>query len=145
MSFASTVIHSKLSVVKLDTAAGALTDISDAVDKLNWEQSLEQGDITTFGSSFKQWLPGYSDGKVSMSGPWSRALHVHMTALQDAFIAGTVSAVTLEYGPEGADSGDSKKSSEVIMTSYKTDSASKDPVKWEAEFMTTGTVTTSTY
>lgn len=145
MPFASAVQHSKLSVVKLDTSGGVLTDISDACDKCDFEQTLEQGDITTFGSQFKQWLAGYSDGKVSIGGPWSRNLHTHMTALQDAFIAGTITTASFEYGPEGTTAGDAKKTCELIMTTYKTTSASKDPVRWEAEFMMSGTVTSTTY
>jgi hypothetical protein len=145
MAIATVVQHSKLSKVKLDSSGGVLTDISDAVDKVSFSQSLEQGEITTFGSNFKQWLAGYSDGKIKMSGPWSRGLDQFMTALQTAFINGTIASASLEYGPEGTDAGDVKKACEVILTDYNGDSASKDPVKWDAEFMITGAVTIGTY
>lgn len=145
MPFASVVQHSKVSKVKLDTSGGVLTDISDAVDKVEFDETLEQGDITTFGATSKQWLAGYADGKVSMGGPWSRSQHSHFAAVKSAFVAGTLASVSLEYGPEGTDTGDIKKTCEVILTDYKVSSASKDPVRWEAEFMITGTVTETVY
>lgn len=145
MPFASTVPHSKLSIVKLDTSGGVLTDISDACDTVDGEETLELGEITTFGATSKQWLAGYADGKFSMGGPWSRSLHSHMAAIKTAFKAGTISSVSLEYGPEGADSGDIKQSCEVILVSYKKSSKSKDPVRWEAEFQITGAVSEGTY
>lgn len=145
MPFASATIHSKLSIVKLDTSGGVLTDISDACDKCDGDETLELGEVTTFGATSKQWLAGFADGKFSIGGPWSRALHQHFAALKTAFRDGTISSASFEYGPEGATAGDIKQTCEVILVSYKKTSASKDPVRWEAEFQITGPVTETTY
>lgn len=145
MPFASATIHSKLSRFKLDTAAGALTDISDAVDSVDGEETLELSEVTTFGATSKAWLAGFADGKFSASGPWSRTMHSHLAAIKTALRDGTIASSTVEYGPEGTDTGDIKQSCEVILTSFKKNSKSKDAVKWEAEFQITGPVTEGTY
>lgn len=142
---ASAFTHSKLSKVKLDNAAGALTDISDSCDSIDFPEELELVETTTFGSSSKTYLVGFADGKVSTGGSWNRTLHTMLAALKAAFRDGTITSASLEYGPEGTDSGDIKITCEVVMTSYKKTSAAKDQVKWEAEFQITGAVTETTY
>lgn len=142
---ASEFIHSKLSKVKLDTAGGVLTDISDSVDSIDFPEELELVETTTFGATSKTYIVGFADGKVSMGGSWNRTLNTMLSALKAAFRDGTITSASLEYGPEGTDSGDIKVTCEVVMTSYKRTSAAKDQVKFEAEFQITGPVTESTY
>jgi hypothetical protein len=142
---ASAFIHSKLSKVKLDTAGNVLTDISDSVDSIDFPEELELVETTTFGSTSKTYLVGFADGKVSMGGSWNRTLHTMLAALKAAFRDGTITSASLEYGPEGTDTGDIKITCEVVMTSFKKTSAAKDQVKWECEFQITGAVTEGTY
>ncbi len=142
---ASAFIHSKLSKVKLDTAGGVLTDISDSVDNIDWPEDLELVETTTFGATSKTYLVGFADGKVKLSGNWNRTLHTMLAALKAAFRDGTISSASMEYGPEGTDVGDIKKTCEVVMVSYNQTSAAKDAVKFEAEFQITGAVTETTY
>lgn len=142
---ASAFIHSKLSKVKLDTAGGVLTDISDSVNDISFPEDLELVDITTFGVTSKQYMVGFADGKVKMSGNWNRTLHVQLAALKAAFRDGTIASASLEYGPEGTDAADTKISCEVVMTSYEKTSKAKDQVSFSAEFQITGAVTEGTY
>ncbi len=139
-------IHSKLSVVKLDTSAGSLTDISTYCNAMEVPRELDQLEVTTFGATSKQYLAGFADGTVTMGGPWTRALDNHMSPIFTAMKAGTLASVSFEYGPEGADSGDVKYLGELIMSSYagpKADVGSAQ--EWEAEFQVTGDVTVTTY
>lgn len=139
-------IHSKLSVVKLDTSGGVLTDISTYCNAFEQPRELDLLDVTTFGATSKAYLSGFADGTVTMGGPWTRALDNHMSPIFAAFKAGTITSVSFEYGPEGSDSGDVKYSGEVIMTNYsgaKADVGSAQ--EWEAEFQVTGDVTVGTY
>lgn len=139
-------IHSKLSVVKLDTAGGVLTDVSTYCNKMEVPRELDLLDVTTFGATSKQYLSGFADGSVSMGGPWTRALDNHMSPIFTAFRAGTVDSVSFEYGPEGSDSGDVKYSGELIMTGYQGPQASVESAQeWAAEFKVTGNVTVGTY
>lgn len=142
---ASAFIHSKLSKISLDTAGNVLTDISDSCDSVDFPEDLELVETTPFGSTSKTYLVGYADGKVSLGGSWNRTLHTHLSALKAAFRDGTITSASVQYGPEGTDVGDIKITCEVVMTSYKKNSAVKDQVKWEAEFQITGAVTESTF
>jgi hypothetical protein len=68
-----------------------------------------------------------------------------LAAIYAAFRAGTLASVSFEYGPEGGDSGDVKRSGELIMTSLEGGSEIEDPASWSAEFRVSGAITDSTY
>jgi hypothetical protein len=138
-------IHSKLTVVKLDTSGGVLTDISTFCNACSVPRELDLLDVTTFGATSKAYLSGFADGTVTMGGPWTRALDNHMSPIFAAFKAGTLASVSFEYGPEGADSGDVKYSGELIMTNYEPGSDVENAVEWSAEFQVTGDITVGTY
>jgi len=142
---ASAFIHSKLSKFSLDTAGGVLTDISDSIDECDFPEDLELVETTTFGATSKTYLAGFADGKVNISGNWNRTLHTHLSALKTAFRDGTITSASVQYGPEGTDSGDIKMTCEVVMVNYNKTSSAKDQVKFEAEFQVTGPVTESTF
>jgi hypothetical protein len=139
-------IHSKLSVVKLDTSGGVLTDISTHCNKMSVPRELDLLDVTTFGATSKQYLAGFADGTVKMGGPWTRALDNHMSAVFAAFKAGSIESVSFEYGPEGSDGSDVKYTGELIMTNFSGPEADvENAQEWEAEFQVTGDVTVGTY
>lgn len=142
---ASAFIHSKLSKIKIDNAAGSLTDISDSVDEVGFPEELDLVETTTFGATSKTYLVGFADGKITVSGNWNRTLHTHFSALKTAFRDGTIASSSVEYGPEGTDSGDIKVTCEVVMVNFEKSSAVKDQVKFSAEFQITGAVTETTY
>lgn len=142
---ASAFIHSKLSKFSLDTAGGVLTDISDSTDDVTFPEDLELVETTTFGLTSKTYLVGYADGKIKIAGNWNRTLHTQLSALKTAFRDGTIASASVQYGPEGTDTGDSKLTCEVVMTSYEKSSKVKDQVKFSAEFQITGAVTEGTF
>jgi hypothetical protein len=142
---ASAFIHSKLSKIKLDTAGGVLTDISDSCDEVGFPEELELVETTTFGVTSKTYLVGFADGKITLAGNWNRTLHTHLSALKAAFRDGTIASASVEYGPEGVDVGDIKVSCEVVMVTYEKTSSAKDQVKFSADFQITGAVTETTY
>lgn len=128
--------HSKLSVVKLDTSGGVLTDISTYCDSFEIPQELDEVDCTTFGATaYRDYISGFASGTVSMGGPWSRTLENHMAPIFSAIRAGTLSSVSVEYGPEGSDSGDIKKTGELTMLTYSGAMADVgDAQRWTATF-----------
>jgi hypothetical protein len=139
-------IHSKLSVVNLDTSAGTPTDISTYCNKFEVPREFDLLDVTTFGATSKQYLAGFADGTVTMGGPWTRALDNHMSPIFAAFKAGTLASVSFIYGPEGSDTGDVKYTGELIMTNYSGPMADvENAQEWEAEFQVTGDVTVAAY
>ncbi len=139
------VVHSKITVVKVDTSGGLLTDVSTYCREFSVPRELDLLDVTTFGATAKQWLAGFADATVSASGPWSREADNHWAPIYAAFQAGTLASVSFEYGPEGTDSGDKKHYGEMIMTKYEPGSSVDKEVEWSAEFQVTGGVTVTTY
>jgi hypothetical protein len=132
-------IHSKLAVVKLDTAGNVLTEISSYCNSCETPNELDEAEVTTFGNTRRRYIAGFASGNVTLGGPWSRALDDHMAALRAAFEAGTliggVNTASFEYGPEGVAAGDKKHSGEIVMLSYSGAKAAIDnALEWEAEF-----------
>lgn len=129
-------LHSKLAVVKLDTAGDVLTNISTYCDSFEMPQELDEVECTTFGAgAYRDYISGFAGGTVSMGGPWSRALETHMAALMTAHKNATVTSSSFEYGPEGSDAGDIKKTGELAMLSYSGATAAiDDALRWTAEF-----------
>ena len=147
-----TFIHSKHSVFKLDVPGGGspggtltLTDLSTYLDTVSFSRDLELVETTTFGSTSKQWMPGYGDGKISCSGNWDRTLATILGDLEEGFQAGTITSATYEYGPEGATAGDYKYTGECILVNFNKNSAVKDQVKIEFELQQTGAQTQTVY
>ncbi len=141
-----TFAHSKLSVVKLDNAAGALQTISTYVNKFSLNRKLDQNKITCFGATDHAYMTGFGDGECTIGGPWSRELHTHMSAVFAAMKAGTLTSVSVEYGPEGSDSGDTKQTAELIITEYSGAEADvENPQEYTAKFMVTGGITDASY
>ena len=138
-------IHSKLTVVKLDTAGGVLTDISTYCRDCKMPRELDLLNVTTFGATSKLFLSGFADGTVTLSGPWTRAQDQMFTAIYEAFRSGSISSVSFEYGPEGSDTGDVKHTAELIMTNYEPGSDVENEVEWSAEFQITGAITATTF
>ncbi len=140
-------IHSKLSVVKLDTSGGVLTDISIQCNAMEVPRELDLVDVTTFGAgAFRAYITGFADATVTMGGPWTRALDNHMSPIFAAFTAGTLTSVSFEYGPEGSDTGDVKYTGELVMVNYSGPRAEIESAQeWEAEFQVTGGVTVGAY
>ncbi len=138
-------IHSKLTVVKLDTSLGVLTDISGYCKEATLPHEMDIKDVTTFGNSYRQWLAGFGNGTAKLSGPWTRAADQFFSPIYTAFVAGTLTSVSLEYGPEGSTTGCIKYSCELIMKNYEPGSKVDDPVEWSADFQITGALTVGTY
>jgi hypothetical protein len=137
--------HSKLAVFKLDTAGGVLTDISTYITEVNLSGEMDEVDCTTLGATSRQYLAGFSEHQIELSGMYERAQDQMLQAVYDAFKAGTLASVSFEYGPEGASSGDVKKTGEAILLTYETPVSIDDPVSWSASLRVTGDITTTTY
>jgi hypothetical protein len=137
----ATFIHSKLSVVKLDTAGGVLTDISQYTNSVSFPMGIAEVPTTCFGATAHTYIAGFSESTVSMSGNWDRTFDAMMSAIYAAFQAGTLASVSFEYHPEGTDTGDRKYTCELVMTSWEPGSEIEDPVTWSAEFRVSGTIT----
>lgn len=137
--------HSKNAVFKLDTAGGVLTDISAYLTEVNLSGEMDEVDCTTLGATARQYLAGFSEHNIEVSGMYERAQDQMFQAIYDAFQAGTLASVTFEYGPEGASTGDVKKTGEAVLLSYETPVSIEDPVTFSATLRVTGAITTTVY
>lgn len=138
-------IHSKDTVVKLDTSGGVLTDISTYCNKVELPQDIDVKEVTTFGSSNRAWLAGFNDSDGKISGPWTRASDAFFAAIIAGFADSSLASVSLEYAPEGTSSGDRKIYGEVILKNYQVSSDVDSPVMWSADLKVTGGLTRTTY
>jgi hypothetical protein len=81
----------KDSYVALDNVAGSVTNLSPYADNFDWPQSVEQLDVSAFGTSSKAFIPGLTDGDdVTVSGPYDVTMYTHLTGLKAAQAAGSV-------------------------------------------------------
>lgn len=138
-------VHGKVSVFKLDNSAGSLQDLSAYCDSVDFPQTLETAEVTTFGDNAKEYIVGLADSTLSVSGSWDPTLDAHMSGVLAAMAAGTQTTATFEYGPEGSAATKVKYTGECIITSYSGASAVADKVTFSAEFQVTGAVTRTTF
>jgi len=139
--------HSKLSVVKMDSYLGLLTTISTYCNMCEVPVELDLLKSTTYGAGvFHSYENGFGDGKVSLGGPWTRALDNFMSPIQAGFLNDTLTSVSFEYGPEGTDTGDVKYTMELKMKSYSGPKGKIEALlEWTAEFQVSASYTVGAY
>lgn len=123
-------VHGKNSTFKLDTPAGALTDLTDYVNNVNFPLSADTAEVTTFGCDSKKYIPGLKDCQFTVETFWDATVDGYLFALLGA------AAGTFNYSPDGT----VVYSGEAYLTAYNPASASNDAVKGSATFQVTGDV-----
>lgn len=136
-------VHGKSAVFKIDNSGGTLTDISAYCDNIDFPQSVETAETTTFGAASKTYIVGLKDSTISVSGKWDGA-----ASAVDVTLAGTLgqsASLTFEYGPAGATAGNVKYTGECYLTGYSVSAPVGDVVTFSADFQVTGNVTRTTF
>lgn len=135
----------KDSYVALDSVAGAVTNLSPYSDNFDWPQSVEQLDVSAFGTSSKAFIPGLTDGdNVSLSGPYDVTLYSQLTGLKAAQAAGSATA-TIIWGPGGSVAAQAKISAECYVKSVGVKAGVGGRAEYSASLQITGAVTNSTW
>lgn len=132
--------HGKNSVFKIDDSGGTLRDISNVLNSVSFPREVETLETTSFGSSSRSYVVGFSDATISIEGSYD--------ATVDGYLAGVVGSETslsFEYGPEGSTSTYVKYTGECFLTSYEVSGGVGDIVSFSAEFQVTGAVTKGAY
>ena len=132
--------HGKNAVFKVDNSGGSLTDISDTLNSVSFPREIETLETTSFGSSTRSYVVGFSDATISIEGSFDATVDAHL-----AGILGQDASVSFEYGPEGSTSPNVKYTGEAFMTSYESSAGVGDIVSFSAEFQITGAITRGTY
>jgi len=135
--------HGKNTVFKIDNSGGTLTDISAYVDNVDFPQTVETAETTTFGSSAKTYIVGLKDSTISISGKWDGAASAVDVTLSG--ILGQSASVTFEYGPAGSTAGNVKYTGEALLTNYSVSAPVGDVVTFSGDFQVTGAVTRTTF
>jgi hypothetical protein len=132
--------HGKNASFKVDNSGGTLTDISNTLNSVSFPREIETLETTSFGSSTRSYVVGFSDATISVEGSFDATVDAHL-----AGILGQEASVSFEYGPEGTTAGQVKYTGEALMTSYETSAGVGDIVTYSAEFQVTGAITRGTF
>lgn len=133
-------VHGKSTDFRIDNSGGTLTDISAYCDSVDFPQTVETAETTTFGDSSKDYIVGLKDSTISFSGKWDSVLDGVL-----APILGQAATVSFQYGPAGSTVTNVKYSGECFLTSYQVTGSVGDVVTFSAEAQVTGAVTRGTY
>lgn len=133
-------VHGKSTDFRIDNSGGTLTDISAYCDSVDFPQTVETAETTTFGDSSKDYIVGLKDSTISIGGKWDSVLDGVL-----APILGQAATVSFQYGPAGTTLTNVKYTGECFCTSYQVTGAVGDVVTFSAEFQVTGAVTRGTY
>lgn len=129
---------------RLDNAAGTLTDIAPYIDSVSNGQTTDTLDVSALGTAFKSYIPGLSDGNLSISGPYDVTVYTHLTAVKAALAAGTAS-VSFQWGPGGSVSGQAKVTGECLLSDIQLSTSVSGRAEWSASLQITGAVTNGTF
>ena len=133
-------VHGKSTDFRIDNSGGTLTDISAYCDSVDFPQTVETAETTTFGDSSKDYIVGLKDSTISFSGKWDSVLDGVL-----APILGQAATVSFQYGPAGSTVTNVKYTGECFVTSYQVTGSVGDVVTFSAEAQVTGAVTRGTY
>jgi len=132
--------HGKNSQFTIADAASTVRDISNTLKSVDMPRSIETLETTSFGSTSKSYVIGFSDSTISVSGSFD--------ATVDSYLAGLVgfdTASAFVYGPEGTTAGNTKYTGSCFLTSYDVKGGVGAIVEYTAQFQVTGAVTRTTY
>lgn len=129
----------------LDNAAGSLTNLSDYIDNVSVGQTVDQLEVSHFGTAAKKFIPGMTDGDtISVSGPYDVTLHTHVTALKAAQAAGTASH-SYQWGPGGSVASQAKVTGECLVAQYSLSTGVGGRAEYSLSLQITGAVTNGTF
>ena len=128
----------------LDSAAGAVTNLSPYIDDVSFGVSTEMGDVSTIGTSTKAFIPLLAGGDtIPLAGPYDVTVHTHLGNAIGTSNAGTT--LTVIYGPGGSVSGQAKMQAECYITNYQLKSAVGSRSDWSATLQVTAATTIGTW
>ena len=138
-------IHGKDAYFAVEDSAGTtLRNISSDVTTVNFDQSNDIHDNTTFGAEGHTFQGGLTSGKITVNG-WFTVTASTGTDTVLRSLVGHETPVDFEYGPEGNASGARKKSGACVLESYNVSNPVADLVSFTAAFQISGSVTEGTF
>lgn len=130
-------------VVQLDNAAGALTDISGYVNSVSGlDLARATLEVTAFSDASQEFVLGLrQNGQVSLAGDFDSVLDIQMTGIE-ALTTGATQTLKVSFG--GTGSGTKYVQVETLLANYAVSASAGDKVTWSASLQRTGNVTVGT-
>ena len=132
--------HGKNSQFTIADSGSTVRDISNTLKSVTMPRSIETLETTSFGSTSKSYVVGFSDTKISVEGSFDATVDGYLSGL-----VGNDTASAFVYGPEGSTAGNTKYTGTAFLTSYEVKGGVGDIVSYTAQFQVTGAVTRGTY
>lgn len=117
----------------------ATKDVSPYTKSIDFDQSADSHDTTTFGATGHTYSGGLTDGKVSLAGVYDNTASV---GPRGAIKANLGLTVAFRYRPEGVGTGRPEDQFNVVVTGYKESVPVDDMIQWSADLQISGAVTT---
>jgi hypothetical protein len=124
-------IHGKGTVVTLNAV-----DLSAFSTEIDWSQSADKHDITTFGATAHAYLGGLLDGTATLKGIYDSGTTGPGKTIRP--LIGTT--VVLVYEPEGVATGKPVHTVTVLITGYDETAPVADMIKFSSSLQFAGTV-----
>jgi len=134
-------VHSKTSVLKIQDSGGVTRDVSAYCTKCTLARMLDKAETSTFGSTYKSYVPGLTDASFSCEFEFDLVVVGYLDG-----ILGNPSR-TFEYGPGGntAASGQPKYTGNLFISQLTEASDISAEVKCTVDFQIVGTVAVAAY
>ncbi len=129
----------------LCNAAAAVQNLSPYTDNLSVPQTVQQLEVSAFGTAAKAFITGLTDGDtITASGPYDVTIHTQITALKAAQAAGSAAAGFF-WGPGGSVAAQARVGGSGFVASYQLTSTTGGRVEYTYSLQVSGAVTNGTF
>lgn len=129
-------VHGKNSVVSVNAV-----DLSAYTNSCDFNTSADTSDTTTFGKSAHTFVPGLTNGTITLKGIYDSGASGPGKTLRPLIGA---AATTFLWKPEGTGTGKPQRSVSAICTAYNESSPVADVITWQGDFQMTDTISDTT-
>lgn len=128
-------------VILLDNSSGTTVDVSSYANKIDFGFPVDMLDTTTFGSSSKAFMPGFTGGDdIAIAFRYDPTIEAQLAGLSPL-----TASSSLIVSPEGTTSGNVKYSIECFLMDYKVSASPESIDEIAASFRKTGAYTRTTW
>lgn len=111
-------------------------DLSAFGTEIDWTQTADKHDVTTFGASAHAYFGGLLDGTATIKGIYDSGTSGPGKTIRP--LIGTTT--TLVYEPEGIAAGKPVHTVTVLVTSFEETAPVADMIKWTCQLQFSGAV-----
>ncbi len=126
--------HGSKQVLKIQNAAGVLTDVHPYCSDIGFPQDRAMSETTTMGQDGQTYIPGLKNATIPLSGYFDVALDTHLAGI-DGLLRG------FEYYPAGVGQNLPKYSGNCYVGKYEMGGSVADTMPWSADMQISGAPT----